>query len=165
MAHIANLSEANGRTAIAAANMAVGLVCKVTDTGNGKRTLTPIANNEAALLVPGLYGVAIKYSTDQYEVSSSSAPAEWGNRINTIYQGDRVTEAPRGAIIEYTAAELDASLDPDRGGTLPTAGQALGISGSRFATTAAATAAGIPTPVVGRCLTVAGKNEIRIELV
>jgi hypothetical protein len=167
MAHIANLSASQGYPAIATANTTPGMICKVTDTGNGKRTLTPIANNESALLVSGGYGVAIKYSTDPAEVTVSSAPSEWGNRLNVIYAGDVILEARKGAIIEYTAAELDDSLNPDATtpGTLPTAGQALGIKGSKFATITAATATGIPSPVVGKVLTVNGKNEIRIELV
>lgn len=164
MPHIVNHKYADTSTAIAGADhAALGMICKVTNS-NGKRLLTPIGDTEDALVVEGNYAIAMKYSTDEFEATSSTAAARLGDRKVSIKQNDVILEVRRGAIVSYTPAEVDASLDPARSGTMPTVGQALGVSGSRWATAAAATTAGIASPVIGRVFKVYGTSEFEVEL-
>lgn len=163
MPHITNMKYADLGTGVAAATIVQGQICIVTDNGAGKRLLTVAADTDDALVLAGNYAVAMKFTTDAAEVQSSTASAATGSRLATIAADDLVLEVRRGAKIEYTAAELGASLDAARGGATPTVGQALGVSGGYWATAAAATSAGIATPVIGRVNAVFGTT-VRIEL-
>ncbi len=161
--HIANLFESDRLTAIAGADAPLGAVVVASDVG-GERTVHPVANNQASLLVPGNYGIVFKVSKLQYAVSSSigNIPDDFGIRTTSIKSGDVVGEARHGAIAEYDPSLLHASLDPARGGTLPVAGAALAVHGALWCTTGTADA--ITSPVIGRVHSVVN-GKVRVELV
>ena len=163
MPHITNMKYADLGTAVAAGTIVQGQICIVTDTTTGRRKMTVAADTDDALVLAGNYAVAMKFTTDAAEVNSSTASASTGSRLPTIATDDVILEVRRGAKIEYAAAELGASLDPGRAGATPVVGQALGVSGGYWATIAAATSAGIATPVIGRVNEVFGTT-VRIEL-
>lgn len=163
---IKNFYEADRLTVKAAEAMTIGDIAKVVVSGT-ERTVSKLGDTDDALAVPGNVGVVFKVSTDPFQVVESAASANaaiTGDRIPKIASGDLIVLVRAGALIEYNASECDASLDPDNSGTLPTVGQSLGVSGSKWATIAAATTAGIASPVVGRCYEVSGKK-ITVELV
>lgn len=160
--HIANFFEAQRFSCIAASDMDMGQIIKISDDGTGNRLATLLGNSDSALLVSGKYGVSYKVSTDPFQVNSSTAPTFLGDRVVTILSGDPMVEVRKGAIVEYTADLLDASLDPARSGTTPTAGTALAVLNARWA---ASTAVGaITSPVIGRVYDVNGTT-ILVELV
>lgn len=160
MPHIVNMKEADLKTATAAGTHSqLGMVCKVTGTA-GARVLTPLTDTDDALVLMGNYAVAMKYSADGNEATSSTVPSALGSRIATITAGDIVLECRRGTIIEYKTAELGSSLQ----GAFPTVGQDLGIASSLWSTIAAATTSGIATPVVGRVHQTFGTASVQIEL-
>jgi hypothetical protein len=156
---IANYYDADRRSARATEDIAAqGMVVKVSNSG-GERMLTKLADADAALLVPGNYGVVYKVSTDALQVVESAASANatvTGDRIVKIRSGDDVVEVRRGAICEYSADLLHASLDPARAGTTPVAGEALAIKGSQWCD--AAEVGAIISPVVGRVFQVRGTS-------
>lgn len=170
MIHVTNWKYADIGTGVAAAAMSQqGLVCKVTDDGAGRRLLTPILDTEDALVLAGNYAVALKVDTDPNEIDFANpdgltVPGATRDRSVTIAADDLVMECRAGTKLEYSADLLDNSLNPAQGGTTPTVGQDLGISGSKWATIAAATSAGIATPVVGRVHKVFGTSVV-VELV
>jgi hypothetical protein len=161
--HIANFEDAPRRTATAGSAIPMGAVT-VASSVAGVRILNPVANAQAALLVPGNYGVALKVSKLMLQVTSvtGSIPADFGSRLTAIVAGDSIVEVGRGAILEYDVSQLHASLAPTRAGTLPVAGTALAIVGGLFCTVA--TASAIVTPVIGRVFDVVG-GKVRVELV
>lgn len=158
--HIANYLEADRRTAIAGEALALGAIVKISGNAKNQRVARAVTA-QADLQKPGAYGIAFKVSSDPLQVTSSTVPSEMGNRIVSIASGDFIVECRKGTIMEYDPSLLDASLDPARGGTLPTPGQDLGVKGALPSTTGAAGA--IATPVVLRCYDVVN-NKVRIEL-
>lgn len=163
MPHITNMKYADLGTAVAGEAIAQGQICIVTDHGDGRRELNIAGDTDDALVLAGNYAVAMKFTTDANEVNSSTADSSTGSRLATIAEDDVILEVRRGSKIEYAAAELGASLDPGRAGTTPGVGDDLGVSGGYWATIAAATSAGIATPVIGRVSEVFGTS-VRIEL-
>lgn len=161
--HIANFADASRRTVTAGSAIALGSIIVASDV-NGVRTVNAVADGEAAKLVAGNYGVALKLSKLQLQVTSviGSIPEDFGSRLTSIKSGDAIVEVAPGAIMEYDVSLLHASLDPARGGALPAAGAALGIKSGLFCT--AATAGAITSPVVGRVHEVIG-GKVRVELV
>lgn len=161
--HIANFRDASRRTTTAGAEIPLGAVIVAADV-NGVRTSTAVGDAQSALLVKGNYGVAMKLSKLQYQVSSTvnNIPEDFGSRLTSIKSGDAIVEVAPGAIMEYDVALLHSSLDPARGGALPAAGAALGIKSGLFCT--AATSGAITSPVVGRVHEVIG-GKVRVELV
>lgn len=160
--HIANYSDADRRSATAEAAMVLGNVVHIVNSG-GLRTASLVTNAEGAVLVSGNYGLAYKVSPDAAQViESTGVPAAAGSRLVTIAAGDAIVVVGKGAIVEFKASELHASLDPARGGALPTAGEALAVVDSLICD---ATAVGaITAPVIARCYEVRGTN-IRVLLV
>ncbi len=169
MIHVTNWKYADIGTGVAAAAMSQqGLVCKVTDDGDGRRLLTVIGNAEDALAVPGNYAVALKVDTDANEIDFDNpdgllVPDPTRDRSVAIREGDLVMECRAGTKLEYSADLLDAALDPGRGGTTPTVGQDLGVQAG-FWTTIADAATGIASPVIGRVHKVFGTSVV-VELV
>jgi hypothetical protein len=148
---IVNYFESDRRTAFAAADMALGSICKVTANANGDRLMTT-APVQADLQKVGAYAIDV-----------TSVPVEYlGNRVVSIKSGDAIVEVRRGAIVEYDPSLLDASLDPARSGVLPTDGATLAVSATGLPCTTAAVGA-ITSPVILRCYNVVG-GKVRIEL-
>jgi hypothetical protein len=140
--HIANYQEAPRWSCVAAADMQLGEVIKIT-TGTvvGQRYCTRVAV-AADVQSQGQWGIVTKVSADPFQVSTSSVPADLGNRIVSISTGDNVVQIAAGAIIEFDRSLFHSSLDPDRGGTLPTVGASLGVNiatGKALLSTAGAT--------------------------
>lgn len=162
--HIANFYDAPRHTAFAGEAIALGAVIKIDQGAAGERRALQLTDADSAQLVAGKYGVAVKVSADDLQVSESlyGVPSEWGSRIVAISSGDAIVQVGKGAIIEYDPSLLHASLDPANGGALPTVGTALAVKGGKFCT--AATASAITSPVVGRVFDVLG-GKVRIELV
>lgn len=162
--HIANFYDAPRHTAIAGAAVDLGAVIKIDQGPAGERRALQVTDADSALLVKGNYGVAVKVSADQLQVSEvvSGVPSDWGSRIVAIASGDAIVQVGPGAIIEYDPSLLHSSLNPSAGGALPTVGTALGLKGGKFCTTG--TASAITSPVVGRVFDVLG-GKVRIELV
>jgi hypothetical protein len=159
---IVNYFESDRRTAFAAADMALGSICKVTANANGDRLMTT-APVQADLQKVGAYAIAFKVSADPLQVDVTSVPVEYlGNRVVSIKSGDAIVEVRRGAIVEYDPSLLDASLDPARSGVLPTDGATLAVSATGLPCTTAAVGA-ITSPVILRCYNVVG-GKVRIEL-
>lgn len=159
--HIANFYDAQRHTAVAGEAIALGAVIKIVNQNGARKALT-VADADAALLVAGNYGVAFKVPTEPLSVTTTTAPAAWGNRTLTIASGDYIVQVDRGAILEYDVALLHDSLNPNNGGALPAAGAALGVKGGKFCT--AATSGAITSPVVGRVFDIIG-SKVRIQLV
>lgn len=161
--HIANYADASRRTAIAGEAIALGAVIKLNANAAGERQALTVADGDAALLVSGNYGVALKVSNQMLQVSASDdVPTEFGTRLVEIKSGDAIVEVAKGAVLEYDPSLLHSSLDPARAGALPSVGQALGIKGGLFCT--AGTGGAITSPVIGRVFGLVG-NKVRIELV
>lgn len=156
---VLNWYDADRRTAVADEAMALGDVVKVVvAASDGQRHVTKLGDTDDALAVAGNVGVVFKVAGTDDSVQSSTASAKTGDRTVTIAANDLVVLLRGGAIIEYNISELDASL------SAPTVGQTLGVSGSKFATVAAATSAGIVSPVIGRVYAVNG-TKCAIEIV
>lgn len=161
--HVANFFDAPRLTGVAGDAIAEGAVILLFGTNAaGERVFKEVGNAQAAALVDGNYGVALKVSKEPNAVATSAAPASFGDRTLSIVSGDLITQVKPGAILEYDASLLHASLDPARAGTLPVAGAALGVVGGKFCTVA--TGSAITSPVIGRCLDIIG-SKVRIELV
>jgi hypothetical protein len=170
MIHVTNWKYADIGTAIAAADMAQqGLVCKVTDNGDGRRLMTVLLDTDDALVLEGNYAIAMKVGTDAEEVdgvhpdvangvTALTVPAPTRDREVTILAGDLIMEVRRGAKVEYSSDLLDAQLVA----APPTVGLALGIQAGKW-TTVADAATGIASPVIGRVHKVFGTNVV-IEL-
>lgn len=162
--NIANYMDAPRVSAIAGEALPLGAVCQVVQRGTGntrERELRLVT--AGGQLVQGGWGIAFKVDKERLQVSSSSAPAYTGNRVVEIRSGDQITEVRAGAIMEYDPALLHSSLDPARGGTLPTVGAALAITGTGGLWCTTGTGGAITSPVIGRVFDiVAGK--VRIEL-
>lgn len=159
--NIANFFEADRRSARAGETMSQGMIVKVSNFGSGERKLMKVGNSDSALLVSGNYAVVCKFSTDPGQVNTSTAPSRLGSRITTISSGDHVVEVRRGAIMEYSADLLDASLDPARSGTTPAVGDALEIVGSLWCKVG--TGSAITSPIIGRVFRVFG-TQVLVEL-
>lgn len=162
--HIANFYDAPRHTAFAGEDIDLGAVIKISASAAGERMAMQVTDSDSAELVAGKYGVAVKVSVDQLQVSETlyGVPAEWGSRVVEIKSGDAIVQVGKGAIIEYDPSLLHDSLNPAEGGTLPAIGAALGVKGGKFST--AATSGAIASPVVGRVFDVLG-GKVRIELV
>lgn len=133
--HVANFYECDRVSAVAAAALAQGVVCSVSDTGTGERFLTAMS----ASPVTGAYCIVAKESVDPFEVSDSTVPQILaGSRIPTIASGDAVLELRRGVKVEYSADLLDDSLNPANSGATPTVGQKLAVKNGKWAATGAA---------------------------
>ena len=158
--HVANLFEADRRTALAAEAITQGMLIKISDDGNGVRKALKVADADAALLVPGNYGVAYKVTSDEFEVSSSTVLDDQ-SRVLAIASGDAIVELGRGSKIEYSADLLHSSLDPARSGATATVGQTLAVKSAQWCTTG--TGSAITSPVVGRVHAVRGTTVV-IEL-
>jgi len=139
--NIVNFFEADRRTARAGETMTQGAVVKVSDWGDGQRKLLKITTGDTPAV--GAYGCAYKVSADTYQVNSTTAPASFGDRTVTIASGDYVVEVRKGAIIEYSADLLDASL-----ATPQPVGTALGVIGGKWCT--AGTGSAVTAPVMGK---------------
>lgn len=161
---IANFYDAPRRTAVAGEAIPQGAVIKLTAAADGQRKAMKLTDSDSALLVFGKYGVAVKISARQYQVTQSlfGVPSDWGSRITTIVSGDQIVEVGRGAILEYDPSLLHDSLNPANGGALPVVGDTMAIKGGLFA--AASASGAITSPVVARCFDVLG-GRVRIELV
>lgn len=160
MVNIANLAVADRRTASAGEAMSMGMVVKVSDDGAGGRKLMKLLDADSAEVASGKFAVVYKVNTDAFRVDSSTVPTEWGSRLITIASGDLVVEVRKGAIIEYTLDELDASLT-SAGAPNCVAGEALEIKGSKWCK---AGTGGAVTALAGRCYDILGNN-VRVELV
>jgi hypothetical protein len=162
--HIANFFDAPRHTAVAGEDIALGAVIKIAPNAAGERGALQVMDADAAQLVPGKYGVAVKVSGDSLQVSETlfGVPQEWGNRVVEIYSGDAIVQVGPGAILEYDPGLLHDSLNPAEGGALPVVGEALAVKGGLFAKSNVSGA--ITTPVVGRVFDVLG-GKVRIELV
>jgi hypothetical protein len=161
--HIANFYDAPRRTAIAGEAIPLGAVIKL-DNAAGERTALVVDDADAAILLPGTYGVAMKVSNQALQVSSSDGvPADFGTRLTAIATGDAIMEIGRGAIIEYDPSLLHASLDAARSGVAPVAGDALGVKDGLFCKADVVSA--IISPVIGRVFEVLGNGKVRVELV
>jgi len=163
MPQITNMKYADLGTAVAGGTIAQGQICIVTDHGDGRRELNVAGDTDDALVLAGNYAVAMKFTTDANEVNASTADASTGSRLATIAVDDIILEVRRGSKLEYTAAELGASLDPGRAGATPVVGDDLGVASGYWATITAATSSGIASPVIGRVSEVFGTS-VRIEL-
>ncbi len=168
---IANLYDAPRWTGIAATDLDLCEVVKVT-TGavTGQRYLARVTAS-GDVQKPGLWGVAWKVSSDPYQVSTSlsTVPTRLGSRVVTILSGDAIVQVGVGAIIEVDASMLHSSLDANNSGVTPTVGQSLGIatSGSKakFSTAASTSLAGVGTTIhVARVFRTFG-TKLLIELV
>lgn len=156
---VLNFYDADRRTAVADETMALGDVVKiVVAASDGQRHCSKLGDTDDALALVGNVGVVFKVAGTQDQVQSSTAAAATGLRTVSIAANDLVVVLRGGAIIEYNIADLDASL------SAPTVGQTLGVSGSKFATVAAATSAGVTSPVIGRIFMVNG-TKVAIEIV
>lgn len=160
--HIANYYDAPRYSARAGETMTIGMVVKVSLFGTGERKLMKLLDADSAELVAGKYGVVAKVSGEPNLVDTSTAPARLGSRVISIASGDHVVEVRRGAIMEYTADLLHASLNPGSGGATPAVGDALGIKDSLWCT--AATGGAITSPVAGRVFRTFG-TRVLVELV
>lgn len=159
---IANFFEAPRYTAVAAVDMPIGSVCKPGQDASGKRTLTPVTA-DADMATPGKVGIAIKVSQDPLQVDSTTVPIEYlGSRLVTIKAGDNIVECRRNSIVGYDPSICDASLDPARGGALPTAGTKLGVKGGLPCATGAASALIVNDVLI--CHSILG-GKILVELV
>ena len=161
--HIANYAAAHRLTATAGSDIPLGAVIVASDVG-GERRVNGVTNAQGALLVPGNYGVALKVSKLQLQVTSvtGATPEDFGTRLTSIKSGNAIVEVKPGAIMEYDTSLVHSSLDPKRGGALPLAGAALAVHNGLFCTPA--TAGAITSPVVGRVNEVIG-GKIRVEIV
>lgn len=159
--HVANFYDAPRHTAVAGEAIALGAVIKIVNDGGTRKAMT-VADADAALLVAGNYGVAYKVNAQENAVTSSTAPAAFGDRTGPIASGDLIVQVDRGAILEYDVSLLHDSLNPNAGGALPAAGAALGVKGGKFCT--AGTSGAITSPVVGRVFDLIG-SKVRIQLV
>lgn len=157
--NIANYFEADRRSAKAGETLDMGMVVKVSDWGNGERKLLKVTSSGD--LVAENYAVVYKVSAEPYQVTTSTVASQFGSRITTISSGDSVVEVRRGAIIEYSADLLDASLDPARGGVTPKVTDALGVVNARFCAASAGSA--INTPMIANVFRVFG-TKVLIEL-
>lgn len=162
MLHIANFLDAQRWTVQAGADIALGAVIRIANSG-GNRVAFQVADGDAALLVPGNYGVAYKVNADPLAVTSSTAPASFGDRVNPPVSGDLIVQVDRGGILEYDVSLLHDSLDPNAGGTLPAAGAALGVKDGLFCAASGVSGA-ITSPVVGRVFDIIG-SRVRIQIV
>lgn len=161
--HIANYYDSSRRTAIAGEDISLGAVIKLSAATNGDRLARTVGDSDSALLVAGNYGVAMKISTLELQVSKTvGVPQDFGSRLVTISSGDAIMEVARGAILEYDPTLLHTSLNPSAGGTLPTVGAALAVKSGTFC--AVGTAGAIASPVIARVHGLVG-SKVRIELV
>lgn len=165
--HIANYLDADRRSATAGEAITMGMVCKVSDAGDGTRKLLKLGDSDSASVVSGKWGVAYKVSTDAAQVDTTDLTAaqlaKFGDRRVTIASGDAIVEVRKGAIISYSLDLLHDSLNPDEGGTLPEAGDALEIKGSQWCEVGTS---GAVTTLAGRCYGLAeGNTKVLVELV
>lgn len=161
--HVANLMDAPRQTVRAGQDIALGAVIRIVNQG-GIRTALQVADGDAALLVAGNYGVAFKVNTDPLGVSSSTAPAAFGDRaLDQPLSGEYIVQVDRNGIVEYDASLLHDSLNPDAGGTLPVAGAALGVKNGIFCAASGVSGA-ITSPVVGRVFELVG-SKVRVIVV
>ena len=130
---IANWQDADRRSATAGEAMDPGMVVKVSADADGGRFLMKMGDGDDAQVTAKKYAVVFKVSAKADTVETTTVPAALGSRLLTIVSGDAVIEVRKGAIIEYSADLLDDSLNPDEGGSLPSAGDALEIKGSKWA--------------------------------
>lgn len=158
---VANYFDADRRSALAGEDLPLGAVCAVTTNAAGDRVMTKVA--AGGDLKVGAYALALKVSADPLQVDVSSVPVELlGSRIVAISSGDAIVECRRGTIMSYDPSLLDASLDPARGGTLPSGTDALAIKNGLPCSVGASGA--ITTPVVLKYYNTVG-GKINIELV
>lgn len=160
--HIANLLEADRRTATAGETMDMGMVVKVQSDNAGGRYLMKLADGDSALAVSGNVGVVYKVGTDAFQVDSSTVPTEFGSRLVTIASGDLVVEVRKGAILEYSLDLLHSSLTSS-GVQNCIPGEKLEIKDSTFCK--AGTSGAITSPIVGRCYGLRGTTTVLVELV
>lgn len=161
--NVANLLDADKRTAVAGEAITMGMVIKLSDDGAGRRKALKLADSDAAVAAkPGTYGIAYKLSTDSNQVNSSTAPSSLGDRTVSISSGDLIIELRRGAIVEYSADLLHSSLDPSRSGTTPQAGTDLNVKGSQWCATSGV-AGSMSGTVIGRVFRVFG-TKVLVEL-
>lgn len=162
--NVANLLDADKRTAVAGEAITMGMVIKLSDDGAGRRKALKLLDADAAVAAkPGTYGVAYKLSTDSNQVASSTAPAVLGDRTVSISSGDLIIELRRGSIVEYSADLLHSSLDPSRAGTTPQAGTDLNVKGSQWCALAGV-AGSMSGTVIGRVFRVFG-TKVLVEVV
>jgi hypothetical protein len=163
--HIANFYDAPRHTVFAGEDIAVGAVIKLEQGANaGVRRARQVTDADAALLVKGNYGIAVKVSVNPLQVAKVEygVPLEWGSRVEAIRTGDYIIQAAPGSILEYDLSLLHSSLDPARAGTLPQVGHALAIKDGLLCRNNVASA--ITTPVIARVFDMIG-GKVRVELV
>lgn len=159
--HIANFFDAPRWTVRAGQNLVEGQVIRIVNQG-GERTAVLVADGDAAELTPGNYGVAYKVNVDPLGVTTSSAPAAFGDRTLQLDSGDYIVQVDRNGILEYDVSLLHDSLNPNQGGTLPVAGDDLGVKDGLFCSTG--TGSAITSPVIGRVFDILG-SKVRVILV
>lgn len=150
--HIRNYREANRLTAKAGEVIPVGSIVKVVND-SGLRKAMKLTNADAASLVEGNFGLAFKVSDEPLEVTSSTAPAKTGLRVDSIASGDYIVVATN-CFVEFAPSFLDDTLNPAEGGTLPTVGDKLEILDGKLCEAGTATA--ITTPIIARVYEVVG---------
>jgi hypothetical protein len=161
MLHIANFLDAKRWTVKAGEDIALGAVIRIANEG-GQRVAFQVTDADAALLVAGNYGVAYKVNADPLAVTSSTAPASFGDRVNPPVSGDLIVQVDRDGILEYDVSLLHDSLNPNEGGALPEAGETLAIKDGLFCDAGVGSA--ITSPVVGRVFDIIG-SRVRIQIV
>jgi hypothetical protein len=125
---IANWFDADRRSCRAGETMTIGNIVKMSGDANGERFAMKLSNGDAAKLTHGDYAIIYKVSADAAYVEETTAPEGLtGSRLVTIASGDQVVEVRPGALIEYAAADLHDSLNPDEGGDTPAVGDHLSI--------------------------------------
>lgn len=163
--HIANYFDADRRSARAGEAIGLGEVIKISDDGVGGRRAMKVT--QISDLVPAVCGVAFKVSAEPLAVTSSTVDADsgasLGSRIVTIASGDQMVEVRRGAILEYTADLLDASLDPARGGTTPVVGASLHVKAAKWCAVGTASAI-VPAAPVAKVFRTFG-TKVLVELI
>lgn len=155
--HISNFFEADRLTVHAGEAIGQGNVIAISGLNGTSRRIAVKATSGGQFLA-GNVGVAVKYSNDEYQVVASSVPSELGSRLVTMASGDLIVAVRSGAIIEYDASDLDASITTSN--VAP--GEALAVLNSKFCKASAGGA--ITSPVIARVYDVLN-GKIRVELV
>jgi hypothetical protein len=149
--HIANYQDAPRWSCVAAADMDLGEVVKITTGAVTGQRYAARVTAAGDVQKPGLWGVVMKISADPFQVSTSNVNTDLGNRVVSVKSGDAVVQVAAGAIVEYDPSLFHSSLDPSNGGTTPTVGDSLGVNTTgttaKWSTAAATSLSGVGTTI------------------